>query len=112
MKRAHVSFRFVLATGAAVLVLWAVSLAVSYVPLGAASLPVALAIAAVKAVLVVLFFMELARAQLSIKLTVVTALALTFTLIAFMLADIATRDTPPLVVPGAVAPRAALAPSR
>lgn len=104
MTRTHVSLRFVLATGAAVLVLWAVSFAVSYVPLGAASLPVAIAIAAVKAALVALFFMELVEASLSVKLTVLAALGLTFTLVALMLADIATRDTPPLVVPGAGAP--------
>ena len=93
----HVSGRAVILTGAAVIVLWAASFALSYAPLGAASLPIALAIAVAKAVLVALYFMELVRARLSVRLTVISALALLFTLIAFMVADIATRDRPPLV---------------
>ena len=105
MTRTHVSLKAVLYTGVAVLVLWALSFGVSYVPLGAASLPVALAIAALKAILVALFFMELIREQLSVKLTMATACALTALLIGFMIADILTRDVPPLVVPGAHARR-------
>jgi cytochrome c oxidase subunit IV len=100
MTRTHVPLKTVLLTGVAVLALWAVSFAVSYLPLGAASLPVALVIAAMKALLVALFFMELVREALSVKLTMVAAFALTATLIGFMLADIATRDVAPLVVPG------------
>jgi cytochrome c oxidase subunit 4 len=94
---AHVSLRTVLRTGAAVVVLWAISFAVSYVPLGVLSLPIALAVALMKAVLVALFFMELVRATLSIKMTMFVACALTLTLVGFMVADIATRDTPALV---------------
>ena len=100
MTRAHVPLKAVLGTGVAVLVLWAVSFGVSYVPMGAASLPVALAIAALKAILVALFFMELVRETLSVKVTMVSALLMTATLIAFMVADVATRDAPPLLVPG------------
>jgi cytochrome c oxidase subunit 4 len=101
MTRAHVPLKTVLGTGVAVLVLWAVSFAVSYVPMGAASLPIALAIAALKAILVALFFMELVRETLSVKVTMLSAVLMTATLIAFMVADVATRDTPPLLVPGA-----------
>lgn len=93
MTRAHVSLKTVLVTGALVLALWAASFAVSYLPLGAAAMPVALVIAALKAVLVALFFMELVHERLSIKLTILTAAALTLTLIAFMVADIVTRPT-------------------
>jgi cytochrome c oxidase subunit 4 len=89
-----VSLRAVLMTGVAVLVLWAASFGLSFVALGSAAVPVALIIAVVKAGLVALFFMELVREALSIKLTLVAAVALALTLAAFMLADIATRDLP------------------
>jgi cytochrome c oxidase subunit 4 len=83
-------------TGAALLALWAASFGLSYVALGSWALPVALAIAVVKAVLVVLVFMELLHASLSIKLTILAALALLLTLIGLMVADIATRALPPM----------------
>jgi cytochrome c oxidase subunit 4 len=101
MTRAHVPLKTVLGTGVAVLVLWALSFAVSYVPMGAASLAVALGIAALKAALVALFFMELVRETLSVKLTMVGAVVMVMILMTLMVADIATRDTPPLLVPGA-----------
>ena len=101
MTRTHVPLKTVLGTGVAVLVLWALSFGVSYVPMGAASLPVALGIAALKAALVALFFMELVREALSVKVTMIAAVLMTMTLIAFMVADVATRDTAPLLVPGA-----------
>jgi cytochrome c oxidase subunit 4 len=101
MTRAHVSLRTVLVTGAAVLLLWAASFALSYVPLGAAALPVAIAVAVVKAALVALFFMELVTARLSIKMTVLSACVLTLTLVGLMVADVVTRDKPVLAVPGA-----------
>jgi cytochrome c oxidase subunit 4 len=105
MTRTHVSIKAVLVTGVAVLALWALSFVASYLPLGAASLPVALGIAAVKAVLVALFFMELVRESLSVKMTIFSAFALTATLIAFMVTDIVTRDPPALVPAAAEAPR-------
>jgi cytochrome c oxidase subunit 4 len=111
MTRAHVTLKTVLFTGVAVLVLWAVSFGMSYVHLGAASFAVALGIAALKAILVALFFMELVRESMSVKMTILSAFVLTGLLIGFMLGDIATRDTPPLVVPGVHAPAAQL-PSR
>lgn len=96
---AHVSLGTVLRTGAAVVVLWAISFGLSYASLGVLSLPIALAVAVMKAVLVALFFMELVRASLSIKMTVAAACAMTLTLVGFMVADVVTRDTPALVVP-------------
>ncbi|MBX3200913.1 MAG: cytochrome C oxidase subunit IV family protein [Labilithrix sp.] len=86
-------------TAIALFVLWAASFALSYVHLGAASLLVALAIAAVKAALVVLFFMELLGESLSMKLTLAAAGALLAVLVGLMVADVATRETPPLLPP-------------
>ncbi len=99
MSPARTSLRATLITGAAVLVLWAVSFAISFVPLGVAALPVALGIAAIKALLVALFFMELAKEALSIKLTLVSALLLGFILGGLMVADILTRDAPLELIP-------------
>jgi cytochrome c oxidase subunit 4 len=101
MMHPHVSLKAVLVTGAAVLALWVASFVISYVPLGGAALVVALGIAALKAALVALFFMELVRGSLSVKLTIASAVALTAILIAFMLADIATRDRPVMMPEGA-----------
>ncbi len=94
MTSAQVSLRAVVYTGVAVLLLWVVSFALSFVSLGAAAMPLALVIAVVKAGLVALFFMELVSESLSMKLTMVSALVLVACLLAFMLADIAWRDLP------------------
>ncbi len=72
-------------------VLWAVSFGLSYVHLGWASLPVALVIAASKAVLVALFFMELVHARPSIVVTVLVALVLAAILVGLTVADVITR---------------------
>ena len=87
----EVSLGAIVATGASVLALWAVSWWLSSLDLGHWNLPVAVGVALVKATLVVLFFMELSRATFSIKLTLVTAAALALTLGAFMVADVMTR---------------------
>jgi cytochrome c oxidase subunit 4 len=87
----------VLWTGIALLALWAASFGLSYVSLGDASLVVALAIAAVKAGLVAMFFMELLHESFSMKLAILSAGALLALLIGLMIADIVTRDTPPLL---------------
>jgi cytochrome c oxidase subunit 4 len=100
MRARAVSLRAVLATGIAVLVLWMTSFALSFIALGSAAMPVALVIAMLKAGLVALFFMELAVERASIKLTALAAVVLALTLGAFMLADVATRDTLPLEEPG------------
>lgn len=100
MSAERVSLRAVVRTGVALLVLWGASFALSYVPLGEASLPVALGIAAVKAALVGLFFMELVAETFSIKVTMLSAGALVAVLIGLMVADVATRRTPALMAPG------------
>ncbi len=86
-------------TGVAVLLLWAASWGMSYVDLGAWSLVIALGIAAVKGVLVVLFFMEIVLEKMSIHATLATGLAMVTVMIAFMVADVRTRETPPLAPP-------------
>lgn len=90
-------------TGAALIALWLTSFGLSFVPLGDAALVVALVIAAVKAVLVVAFFMELAYEPLPMKLALFSAGLLLAILIALMAADIVTRDTPALLPFGAPA---------
>ncbi|MDB4942140.1 MAG: hypothetical protein JWP97_1674 [Labilithrix sp.] len=87
----HPSLRAVLVTGAALLALWALSLGLSFVHLGGAALPVALAIAVAKAALVALYFMELAHEALTIRVTLVIAVALVLVLGALMVADVLTR---------------------
>ena len=89
--------RVVVRTGAALFALWALSFALSYVHLGAAALPVAMVIAAVKAALVVAFFMELLHGTLSMKLTLLAAGGLLALLIGLVVADIVSREPPPLV---------------
>ncbi|MBX3226599.1 MAG: cytochrome C oxidase subunit IV family protein [Labilithrix sp.] len=87
-------------TALALGVLWAVSLALSYVDLGRAALPIALVIAAVKAALVGAVFMELTRARASIRLAVAAAGALAAILVGLVIADVELREPAPLVVPG------------
>ena len=94
---APVPTKAVVATGAALLMLWGASFALSYVSLGGWALPVALAIAVAKALLVLLVFMELLHESLSMKLAILAAIALLLTLIGLMVADIVTRSPPPFV---------------
>jgi cytochrome c oxidase subunit 4 len=97
MTRNHVSPRATWATGAVLITLWAASFGLSYAHLGAAALPVALAIAAIKATLVFLVFMELALESFSIRFAIVAAISMIALLIGLMAADVATRPTPPLL---------------
>jgi cytochrome c oxidase subunit 4 len=81
----------VVATGAALLVLWAASFGLSYVPLGRAAIAVALVIAVAKAALVAGVFMELARERTSIRLSFAAACGLAIVLVGLMVADVVTR---------------------
>jgi cytochrome c oxidase subunit IV len=80
--------------GIAVLALWGASWALSYVDLGGWSLILALAIASMKAALVVLVFMELVVERPSVHATLAIGLAMVLVLIAFMVADVRTREVP------------------
>jgi cytochrome c oxidase subunit 4 len=99
-------------TGGALFALWGLSFALSLLPLGAAALPVALGIAAVKAVLVALFFMELVAEGLVMKLPLLVAAALLAVLIGGLVADITGRDAPPLLPSGTPDRPTAKLPSR
>jgi cytochrome c oxidase subunit 4 len=84
---------------AALLVLAVGSFVLSYAHLGSLSMPVALLIAGLKAILVGLFFMELVKERLSIWAAVVVAVLLLGTLVLFTVADVDTRATAPLLAP-------------
>ena len=84
-------------TGLALLGLFGLSLGLSYVDFGAASLTIALAIAGLKAFIVAWSFMELARAALSIRLAVAAAAVLVAVLIGFIVTDLEMRSPPAAV---------------
>ena len=79
--------------------LTATSFALSYVHLGALNIPVALAIAALKATIVIGVFMELAVESVSVRATVLVAFVFVGLLVALMAGDVATRAPPPLLPP-------------
>ena len=76
---------------AVLLLLTAVTTATGYVDLGRMNVVVALAIAAIKGVLVVLFFMHLAYSRRLTQLTIVAAFLWLTLLIALTLADVWSR---------------------
>jgi cytochrome c oxidase subunit 4 len=94
-----ISARTTLLTFLALLGLTAASYAISYVHLGALNVPVALFIAVVKATLVVSIFMELAVEKFTVKLSLVMGFVFVVLLIGLMVADVATRASPPLLPP-------------
>ena len=91
--------RRLLLTALALVALWAASFGLSYLDLGRASLAVALGIAALKAVLVVLVFMELLREQVSVKLAAASALLTITIFVTLVAADVATRAPAPFEPP-------------
>ena len=74
------------------LVLTGVTTAVGYVDLGRMNVVVALTIAAIKGVLVVLFFMHLAYSRRLTQMTILAALAWLALLISLTLADVWSRS--------------------
>jgi cytochrome c oxidase subunit 4 len=86
-------------TWVALLALAALSLLLASAHLGAAALPAALGLAAAKASLVALFFMELRGARFTLRLSLVAAVAFIALLSGLMSADVATREAPPLRPP-------------
>ena len=91
--------RRIVLTAAALIALWGASFGLSYVDLGRASLAVALVIAALKAVLVVLVFMELLREKTSVKLAAASALLTITIFVTLVAADVATRAPAPFDPP-------------
>jgi cytochrome c oxidase subunit 4 len=76
---------------AALIVLTLVTVAVTYVDLGALNLAVAMAIAITKATLVVLFFMHARYSERLVQVTIVTALLFLAVLAVFSFGDYLTR---------------------
>ena len=93
------SSRKIVTVGAGLVALAALSFALSHVSLGAAALPIALAIAIAKAALVVHFFMELSDARASAILAFASGLLLLAILLVLAVADVDTRAAPPLLPP-------------
>ena len=89
--RAHPSFRRLAAVYAALMLLLAATAALTWAPLGSWHEPVSMAIAALKAALVGLFFMELAYEGPVLWLWVGAGLYWLAILLTLALADYATR---------------------
>jgi cytochrome c oxidase subunit IV len=87
-------------TWAGLMALTGITLGLSFAPLGAWEMPVALTLAATKASLVFLFFMHLVTQRWSNRIVVIVTVFFVFLLVAFMVADIVTRTAPPLLPPG------------
>jgi cytochrome c oxidase subunit 4 len=81
----------VLGVAIALLVLWAVSWGLSFVDLGDWSLVIALAIALVKASLVVVIFMELLHLRPSVRIAAATAIVMLSILMGLVVADVYAR---------------------
>lgn len=79
----------------ALMVLTGVTVGAAFINLGALNFPVALAIAVLKATLVVLFFMHVKYSSHLTKLIVVTSLFFLFILLAETMMDFATRGMQP-----------------
>ena len=75
----------------ALLALAVLSWAVSYLPVGAAGMPLAMVIAALKAGLVALSFMELAERGPTVRIVAATAPLFIVVLLALVLADVVAR---------------------
>jgi cytochrome c oxidase subunit 4 len=93
---AHSAVRVYLLVFAALLVLTGVTVAVSYVDLGPASIVVALAIAVSKALLVLLFFMHLRDSQGVVWLAAAGGFFWLGILIVLVMSDVTTRGWLPI----------------
>ncbi|HEY4159159.1 MAG TPA: cytochrome C oxidase subunit IV family protein [Polyangiaceae bacterium] len=96
-ERAHA--RKLALAGLALLALAGLSFGLSYLRLAAWALPIALLIAVAKASLVLSCFMEFWREAVSVRLAALTALVMLLLLATFTIADVATRERPPLLPP-------------
>ncbi len=92
----EVSLTVTLVTGIGLIALWILSWALSGVDLGPWSIVVAIGIAAVKAALVVLFFMEIVVEKRSVRVAIASGAALVAVMMTLMVLDVRTRWTPPL----------------
>jgi cytochrome c oxidase subunit 4 len=99
------SARGLLATLVALLLLAAFSLAMRFAHLGGLGFVVGLGVAVIKAVLVVVFFMEIRTEKATARIAFAACLSLFALLVTLILADVLTRDVPPLENPAGTAPR-------
>lgn len=90
----------VLMAGALLLLLAGASYGLSFLALGAFALPLALAIASAKALIVLWVFMEFGELSSSARLAAGAALLMFALLVSLMVADVATRECPPVRLPG------------
>jgi caa(3)-type oxidase subunit IV len=86
-----------LGTGAALLLLAALSYASSFLHWGTLGLALALGFAVLKAGLVLRVFMELLGARASVQLAALAAALMLLLLVIFTAADVGTREEPPLL---------------
>jgi cytochrome c oxidase subunit IV len=87
----HVTERTLRAAIAALLALTAGSFGLSYVHLGAATMPVALLIAGVKVGIVLLYFMHLVAASPTVRVMVLVVPVFVVLLVGFVYGDMVTR---------------------
>src|SRR5438067_13233758 len=88
-----------LAVFAALMLFAGLSFFLSFVDLGAGTVPAAMVISLVKAALVAIFFMELVEQRFVNRFVFVAAAAFVILLISLMVADVLTRGTPPMLPP-------------
>jgi cytochrome c oxidase subunit 4 len=75
----------------ALLVLTAASFGAAHAPLGSLATAVALAIASIKAAIVLLVFMHLVEASAAVRAVILTAIVFILLLVLGILADVSTR---------------------
>jgi cytochrome c oxidase subunit IV len=107
---AHAIWRALLPVWAALMALLAATLTLAYIPLHGWNFAVSLSIAALKALLVALFFMNLRRPDPLLRLAASAGLLWLFFMFALTFADVLTRQPP--TQPGTITPRAFESPSR
>ena len=98
--RGVVGHRGYLGVFGALMLFAGLSFLLSFVDLGAMTVPAAMLISLAKAALVAIFFMELIEQRFVNRFVLIAAAAFVVLLVALMVADVLTRGTPPMLVPG------------
>jgi cytochrome c oxidase subunit 4 len=99
MSNTHLSRAGYIKTWAALIVLTGLTLGLSFFVHGAIEIPVALAIATLKAGLVAAFFMHLVEQRFQNRLVLVVSVAFVCLLVGLMVTDVVTRDQTGLAAP-------------
>jgi cytochrome c oxidase subunit 4 len=98
-REGRVSHRGFLVVFAALMLFAGLSFSLSFVDLGAMTVPAAMIISLIKALLIAIFFMELIDQRFVNRFVLVAAAAFVVLLISLMVTDVLTRGTPPLLPP-------------